>query len=682
MIKKANHKIRSLSLILTLTLLPLIGCSVNKEVIPKNQSEAGSFHIAVLSVAEWDKYRDDLMPKFNIDSQKALELVMPTTGTWEDKTIDSMSGGLRIALPTGEKSGTESKNTSTENSKDNGKIIEASIPKTLTENQLAVDPMLRYLSATALYQEVKLLNRYLEDSTCESDFIPYIVRLQISIMPHLRNLPYDSYINLSFFTSETKLQKNARNINNTPLVLPLLVTDNLENILHMKSSDKLRQIAAYLALAYQGVGLGAEFQKKYENIQNILGKDFNSILTVGRVSDNTMRARIGALKQIDSGYAMIPRTHNITFLLLAHKNAKYVEISSKATMVNVKDGKELPGRSGLNLLFDELIDAYVESKQIKECHLDDFAAKADIKELMMNVQIAHNNCSNKEDLQKCLQDHGWNKNLYKLLQEMSDDIEANDWREFNKLARCLTPYPDQLWTDFVSKVYAGTQWDVTRFSLPEKKAQELYDQVAVLQDDGVNTSTILLRGKNLNVSELDPTLHIQKNNTSPYLLAPQNIEILSHGTVAKLAFPSLKIWGLGDAGNYILKLQTPSKPLDVIYLIKPAPPKRLGYKVTVPASIITADNSGKGTLQLIINKDNENPAEKIFLEIMGAQIEKIVSTPDKIIGKQGETQWFVSKNGILNLSLANLNDNAEVIINFYNEKKEKHEQIVRPVSKR
>jgi len=34
--------------------------------------------------------------------------------------------------------------------------------------------MLRYAAATALYQEVKLLNRYVQDAAIRKDYVPYV----------------------------------------------------------------------------------------------------------------------------------------------------------------------------------------------------------------------------------------------------------------------------------------------------------------------------------------------------------------------------------------------------------------------------------------------------------------------------------------------------------------------------
>src|SRR6266481_5558802 len=65
-----------------------------------------------------------------------------------------------------------------------------------------IDPMLRFWAAAALYQEVKLINRYVTDGAIADEYIPYVIRLQVSVMPRKRDLPYDAYSLISFFAGK------------------------------------------------------------------------------------------------------------------------------------------------------------------------------------------------------------------------------------------------------------------------------------------------------------------------------------------------------------------------------------------------------------------------------------------------------------------------------------------------
>lgn len=61
--------------------------------------------------------------------------------------------------------------------------------------------MLEYAAATAFFQEVKLLNRYVADAALRRGCRAYVVRLQMSVVPFARNFPLDVYSNISLFSA-------------------------------------------------------------------------------------------------------------------------------------------------------------------------------------------------------------------------------------------------------------------------------------------------------------------------------------------------------------------------------------------------------------------------------------------------------------------------------------------------
>jgi hypothetical protein len=95
-----------------------------------------------------------------------------------------------------------------------------------------------------------------------------------------------------------------------------------------------------------GFGISADLERQLEQLKSLLGRDFNSLLTVARVSDNTLRVRLGA-QSAASGYAMVPRTHNITILLLIPDcDAQPVaRIVAKSEVVDIETGVPLKART-------------------------------------------------------------------------------------------------------------------------------------------------------------------------------------------------------------------------------------------------------------------------------------------------------------------------------------------------
>ena len=78
----------------------------------------------------------------------------------------------------------------------------ASLPSNSNKMPTQKEPSLQYNTALALHQEVQLLNSYIRNAAKRSGYIPYIVRLQITVLPFARNQPYDVYADIGFIPPE------------------------------------------------------------------------------------------------------------------------------------------------------------------------------------------------------------------------------------------------------------------------------------------------------------------------------------------------------------------------------------------------------------------------------------------------------------------------------------------------
>jgi len=159
------------------------------------QDIAGSAHIAVLSVAPWEKYRDSLQPTFKLAADDALALAIPSTLALEEKFLHALAAKFRIALPTttststftakqtdDAKPSTSAERTTTTSSGDASKLTTGAAPEGArtaaglpagSPSPLAAstgtDVMLRYLAATAIYQEVQALNFYVKEAAVRDE---------------------------------------------------------------------------------------------------------------------------------------------------------------------------------------------------------------------------------------------------------------------------------------------------------------------------------------------------------------------------------------------------------------------------------------------------------------------------------------------------------------------------------
>lgn len=188
---------------------------------PRSQEEVGAVNLSVTLVAPWENYISALTPNFTLSASDAVNKVIPGTGIIEEKMLDALGLSARLGFPQTSESFTKTINTKTTKTdseeikesstitgdstekKDPGKLPDMpskaqgadkgikDLPGLPAESGkgLRKDAMLEYTAATALYQEVQLLNRYVTDAALRHNMEAYIVRLQIGVVPFRRNLP-------------------------------------------------------------------------------------------------------------------------------------------------------------------------------------------------------------------------------------------------------------------------------------------------------------------------------------------------------------------------------------------------------------------------------------------------------------------------------------------------------------
>lgn len=466
---------------------------------PETPSQVGSHHVGVVSVTRWDEYKDALQPQFNLSANDALTNAVPDTLQLEQTISNSFQAGLALklapssVLPAGFAAGQSGNGLSSGPSTLPASATQPSV--VIAPNTLKSDPYLQYLAATALYQEVKLLDRYVHDAAIPEGYRGYVVRLQVSSMPKKRNQPYDTYIDTSLFftpfdqlryfsaeealheleaqvnpmlapttaptttsqgpTSTTNtprllslladpaaiaqlahtlqlatsqwsaqisaatatavphagnrlnrlnstsaqidridqlqmqldpiaggddkaaqeaksLQQSLKAVRNRleqqrqqlnglseriPIIIPLLVTDEVEAALASRRADDLQQLTFALSAAYAGIGGSVDLQNIQRAMRSAVGRDYNSLFSVARLNDNTVRVRIGARqtgsvssdkKATDQAenYEMTTQNHSLSLLVLVPEDAvKSAPLSiyfgTHRQLANVADGAPL-----------------------------------------------------------------------------------------------------------------------------------------------------------------------------------------------------------------------------------------------------------------------------------------------------------------------------------------------------
>jgi hypothetical protein len=411
------------------------------------QHEAGSVHVAVLSVADWDDYVNVVQPRFSLTEEQALQAVIPTTQAIEN-TIQSV---VRTQL-----GATTERGSSVVSDPPSGVsnlviggpgAAPPGVPNVgdphhvpnVIDTEVGIDPMLHYGAATALFQEVHLLNNAVRDAVSRDGFEPFVVRAQISLMPSARNRPYDAYAHLSFFldTSDGSEEGNATapriasrgksTAGTTPQVVPLLVTDSLEGSSQSRVMDQIQQAGVALRYLRPETGVGASRESVNRELESAFGTDLNSLMTVARLSDNTLRVRLGAMAQASARYAMVPRSHVITLLLLIPEGeSRRVEVVCRTQFVDAESGLALRERP----------IADVDSTLVKIA--SDYQLDCDL---------------------------GTAKSL-------AGFVQTNDAAGFDSLLATLgdesiRAYRRSLWADFAT-LLAGSQYAATSFDVPRR----------------------------------------------------------------------------------------------------------------------------------------------------------------------------------------------------------------------
>ena len=79
----------------------------------RTQAEAGSVTVSVTSVEPWADVAEQLMPRFGLTGDQAVEKTLPVTQQALTRTLDALSAQAQVGLPTSTRSVTDTTNTDT-----------------------------------------------------------------------------------------------------------------------------------------------------------------------------------------------------------------------------------------------------------------------------------------------------------------------------------------------------------------------------------------------------------------------------------------------------------------------------------------------------------------------------------------------------------------------------------------
>jgi len=633
--------------------------------------QVGTVRVAVLSRAPWAEYKESLQPNFKLSEKEALELVAADTRYLEEQSIDAANAVLKLALPADQKTKLVSKiieneattntSTTTENrsSGDLSDVLDHSAPDIVSDNTekpqvgtLAssnlgkVNARLRYQEAAALYQEIQLLNRYIKDVAVREGYVPYVVRFQVTTMPKMRNLPYDSYVNLGFYNNiemRTSLPKGDAEdkLNKLPLVIPLFATDSMENSIASADVGKIREIGASIGML-GNAAISAGYGNLSKHLDAALGRDTNSLFTIGRLSDNVIRVRMGAMQQVRTNFAMVPKTETITLLVMIDEklakedaNKRTLYVHSYSDFIHVTNGtrlKDVPAE-----IENISIDQFFETHSINEFNTID-----NYNELWDNVLQG--------DWKRfVLKLNSWCSNLKEEGVRSEEQINLVCNADSNFITA------EQAWFD-ISYYQQDNKDDALRIELPKYVEPELFsEQTALLIDDVKNSfSKIKLHGGiNLDSNQLCASLFffkekvkVDKKNITD-ILTTKKLTTMNNGRDAIFEFSSLAEWQMDKLvkDNYVELRVARIKPHEscssvlpnnkdcqstqfcsvavkyqkVIKSHAPSP----GYSISPVTGFLVAEKDSAGIIRLNISPNKKNPAMKVSITVLNATLSEV-----------------------------------------------------------
>lgn len=358
------------------------GCATVRDLFSRDrveyQEDAAAYYVSPYPAIPWDDIRSKLEPKFELTADQALAKAVVATQSMVSQFLSMLSAAIGLSLPQSSRTSTttvdaDGKPTTTGTSQRGPGSVPpapASVPAVgasdlapsfTASGLVGVDSSLLYLAGTSLYQQVQLYNAYLSKGHYPDGYRGHLVTLQVNLQPFRRNLPYDAYIDISVQPGDfggflrKKGSDEPINFRKSPaIVLPLLMTDNLETAAVSRSVETIRQAGLQLGALVHNFGIRADAGSASDDLKSVQAFDKNSLLTLGRVNESTLRVRLGAAQQGTSRYAMVPRTHNVSFVVFVPKQAESIFIVTRTTLRDSEYGTVLESRRGRSDLGEEV----------------------------------------------------------------------------------------------------------------------------------------------------------------------------------------------------------------------------------------------------------------------------------------------------------------------------------------
>ncbi len=344
----------------------LCGCQATPPLVTNSEAnsseDAVNVYVSALPPVPWSAINAKLGPGNNLTIANAQAMAANTTQIQVAQFLSSFAAGLSIGLPTATEtltttipatgpqttSGTRVQNYGTVPSapSDSGALpSSAPVPGLSTAPPMtAIDGSTLLAAGTALYQQAQILDNQIATQVLPDGYQVNLVTLQIDLQPIRRDLNYDTYTNIEFMPSDWREAKGSstgeRGVNGSTkglppvIVYPLVIMDAMETANVGHTIQTLRQAGLQLAGMIHAIGVNGQVGGSSDSANSIVGLDKNSLITLGRLNDDTVRVRIGAENSGSSGLALVPRSYNVSLVVLTRWPQK-VDLASMSRVTQL-----------------------------------------------------------------------------------------------------------------------------------------------------------------------------------------------------------------------------------------------------------------------------------------------------------------------------------------------------------
>jgi hypothetical protein len=687
----------------------LFGCGTpSTQIHVATAEDAANIYVSAYPAVPWSDISAKLQPNHNLTIDQAEAMVAQTTQVQQAQVYSSLSAGLGIGLPgttrsyttTVAPSGTSTTGTQTRVSgsipSSSGapaaSIANGTLTPSLSSGPLAVgvdaDTVLE--GSTAVFQHAAILDNQITTQILPHDYRAYLLTLQINVQPRQRDLAYDAYIDVTLLPKSWNWTPNdcAYKPSGGPIVVyPLIITDALEASSAGTSVQALRQASLALSGMIGEVGANGSVQGGTDKLNTIVGHDINSLVTMGRLNDRTLRIRLGAENSGTTLLAMVPRTFNISMMILARwarekctndepTRVHQLSVVTHTTLYPTDGGAALP---------------YLHRSQTGPIPPPPAGFSAERWSLAMDVKntlqtygyhLGKNGCITNMDQSNVGADTVGKPEISYTdadaeVDRYLDFLRAVDESNHHDIASswCVAPeQPSSISHEKLQRIFASLteiQADSAYSTLTvalergDKPTLPPADELAILTDDQKSATTVVLRnGRGLRTGELAAQLHLKNGKSTIF---PSSMTVTDGGAEIEVTFPSLTQLQLTekDLASQPLTLSDDSENVPVqaysVHPTKAPTTNAVKNPVTATAGAIVCDATGTGQVSLQVgtyppDKNGKPPFQTpLQLSIAGAD----VRAGGAVLSSKGIA---LQPNSVLTLMLGNLTPTTSVTL--------------------